>query len=164
MKVYTDGSCLGNPGRGGWGFIAVSDDGDELYRDGDFGGDRVTNNIMELTAMLKALRWIFSLHRASGGIVHDDNVQDIVVSADVIVYTDSNYVCQGICSWMKKWKRMDSKSASGGDVKNRALWEAIDDVLTRLGDRVCVEWVRAHCGNEWNEAVDDYARAFANIM
>ena len=59
MKVYTDGSCLGNPGRGGWGFIAVSDDGDELYRDGDFGGDRVTNNIMELTAMLKALRWIF---------------------------------------------------------------------------------------------------------
>ena len=147
MKVYTDGSCLGNPGRGGWGFIAVSDDGEEQFRDGAFGGARVTNNIMELTAMLKALRWISHVG------VHGNDV--------VIVYTDSNYVCQGICSWMKKWKKNGFKSASGGDVKNRALWEAIDDVLAGLGDRVRVEWVRAHCGNRWNEAVDVYARAFA---
>ena len=151
MNVYTDGSCLGNPGRGGWGFIAVSDDGEELFRDGAFGG-YTTNNIMELTAMLKALRWISS------------QVGDSVQGSDVVtVYTDSNYVRQGICSWMKKWKKNGFKSASGGDVKNRGLWESIDDVLTRLGDRVRVEWVRAHCGNEWNEAVDVYARAFATI-
>ena len=148
MKVYTDGSCLGNPGRGGWGFIAVSPSGDEIFRDGDFGGARVTNNIMELTAMLKALRWISS--RVQGNEM-------------VIVYTDSNYVRQGICSWMNKWKKNGFKSASGGDVKNRALWEAIDEVLVGLGDRVCVEWVRAHCGNRWNEAVDVYARAFATV-
>ena len=150
MNVYTDGSCLGNPGRGGWGFIAISPSGEELFRDGAFGGARVTNNIMELTAMLKALRWI-STH-----------LGDSVQGNDVVtVYTDSNYVCQGICSWMKKWKKNGFKSASGGDVKNRGLWEAIDDVLGVLGDRVRVEWVRAHCGNEWNEAVDVYARNFA---
>ena len=147
MFVYTDGSCLGNPGRGGWGFIAVSDDGGELYRDGAFGGARTTNNIMELTAMLKALLWIYHVG---------------VQGSDVVtVYTDSNYVRQGICSWMKKWKKNGFKSASGGDVKNRGLWESIDDVLVGLGDRVRVEWVRAHCGNRWNEAVDVYARAFA---
>ena len=149
MKVYTDGSCLGNPGRGGWGFIAVSPSGEELFRDGAFGGARTTNNIMELTAMLKALRWI-------------SHVSDSVQGNDVVtVYTDSNYVRQGICSWMKKWKKNGFKSASGGDVKNRGLWESIDDVLVGLGDRVRVEWVRAHCGNRWNEAVDVYARAFA---
>ena len=150
MFVYTDGSCLGNPGRGGWGFIAISPSGEELFRDGAFGGARVTNNIMELTAMLKALRWISS---HVGGVHCEDSV--------VTVYTDSNYVRQGICSWMKKWKKNGFKSASGGDVKNRGLWEAIDDVLAGLGDRVRVEWVRAHCGNEWNEAVDVYARGFA---
>lgn len=144
--VYTDGSCLGNPGRGGWGFIAVSDDGEEIFRDGAFGGTRTTNNIMELTAMLKALQWISDgAHDASG----------------VTVYTDSNYVRQGMTSWMKKWKKNGFKSASGGDVKNRALWEAIDGVHGELGDRVRIEWVRAHCGNRWNEAVDVYARAFA---
>lgn len=145
--VYTDGSCLGNPGRGGWGFIAVSHSGEEIFRDGAFGGARTTNNIMELTAMLKALQWISAdgAHDASG----------------VIVYTDSNYVRQGMTSWMKKWKKNGFKSASGGDVKNRALWEAIDDAYGELGDRVRIEWVRAHCGNRWNEAVDDYARAFA---
>jgi len=148
MFVYTDGSCLGNPGHGGWGFIAISPSGEELFRDGAFGGARVTNNIMELTAMLMALRWISSC----------DSVQ-----GSVTVYTDSNYVCQGVTSWMKKWKKNGFKSASGGDVKNRALWEAIDDVLAGLGERVCVEWVRAHCGNRWNEAVDVYARAFATI-
>lgn len=152
MFVYTDGSCLGNPGCGGWGFIAVSPSGEELFRDGAFGGARVTNNIMELTAMLKALRWVST---------HIGSVQGNDV---VTVYTDSNYVRQGICSWMKKWKKNGFKSASGGDVKNRALWEAIDDVLAGLGDRVRVEWVRAHCGNRWNEAVDVYARAFANAI
>ena len=90
MKVYTDGSCLGNPGRGGWGFVAVCWSGEEIFRDGGFGGMRTTNNIMELTAMLKALQWI-----ASCGGVHDM----------VTVYTDSNYVRQGICSWMNKWKK-----------------------------------------------------------
>ena len=146
-SVYTDGSCLGNPGRGGWGFIAVSPTGEEIFRDGGFGGMRTTNNIMELTAMLKALQWIASV-----------GVQD---DGGVIVYTDSNYVRQGICSWMKKWKKNGFKSATGCDVKNRALWEDIDGVLLGVGDRVCVEWVRAHCGNRWNEAVDVYARAFA---
>lgn len=153
MEVYTDGSCLGNPGRGGWGFIAISQEGEEMFRDGDFGGARTTNNIMELTAMLRALRWISSMQRTFG----------VQGSEVVTVYTDSNYVRQGICSWMKKWKKNGFKSASGGDVKNRALWEAIDNVLAGLGERVRVEWVRAHCGNEWNEAVDVYARAFASI-
>ena len=79
MKVYTDGSCLGNPGRGGWAFIAISHDGDELFRNGGFGGAKTTNNIMELTAMLKALRWVYFAKI-------NQKYQD-----DIIIYTDSNY-------------------------------------------------------------------------
>lgn len=144
LSCYTDGSCLGNPGRGGWGFIVLKDDV-EIYRYGAH-APRSTNNIMELTAMFETLKYVEEHH----------------AGVKAVVYTDSTYVRQGMTQWIKSWKRNGFVTSNGKDVKNRELWEAIDGVFNRLANDVRIEWVRAHNGNPWNEAVDTYARSFAN--
>ena len=150
MHIYTDGSCLGNPGRGGWGFIMYGAD-DEVYR---HSGNALmtTNNIMELTAMDFALDYV--LH-----IMDTDHVLHVLNdSGEFHIYTDSNYVKLGTTEWIKKWKINNFKTALGKDVKNKQLWVSIDQKMERLGDKINVHWVRAHDGNERNEAVDRLAR------
>jgi len=134
--VYTDGSCLGNPGPGGWGVVS-----------GDFklcaGQSNTTNNRMEMTAIVKALEEC--LKRGY---------------LEVCVYTDSNYVKQGITQWVHKWKRNEWKTSSGGDVKNKELWIEIDTLRGKLRE-VQFKWVKAHNGNPLNEEVDKLARECA---
>lgn len=146
MDIYTDGSCLGNPGRGGWGFIAYRD-GVETHRSS--GNEWLsTNNIMELTALDNALAYV------------EENA--LADDADVVVHTDSNYVKQGITSWIKNWVKNDFKTSFGKDVKNKYLWMSIYEKKQRLGSKVDVRWVRAHDGNPMNEAVDALARSEAH--
>ena len=131
-EIYTDGSCLGNPGRGGWG--VVSDDFKLCGKQGD-----TTNNVMEMTAILKALEEC--LKRA---------IQD------VCIFTDSQYVKNGISSWIINWKKNDWMTSTGTPVKNKELWIAIDDVRNKL-ILVNWKWVKAHNGDPKNEEVDKLA-------
>jgi ribonuclease HI len=130
MNIYTDGSCLGNPGPGGW--AATCDDfeisGAEVH---------TTNNRMELTAVARAL--------------------DACVRADVCIWTDSTYVKNGITKWIHGWKRNGWKTAARGDVKNKDLWVKIDALLSGMKN-VEWRWVKAHNGHPMNERVDTLAR------
>jgi len=138
-EVYTDGSCLGNPGCGGWGVVSG---GFKLS-----GGQvNTTNNIMEMTAILKALEECLT--------------RNIL---EVRVFTDSNYVKNGITSWIINWKRNGWKTATGSAVKNKVLWVAIDEVRNKL-KLVEWRWVKAHNGNPKNEEVDKLARQSAETI
>jgi ribonuclease HI len=130
--VYTDGSCLGNPGAGGWAALV----GDlQIYG----GCDKTTNNIMEMTAVVKALEECLK--------------KDIL---EIQLFTDSNYVKNGISSWIHGWKRNGWKTASGMPVKNKDLWVQMD-TLTQKMTSVEWKWVKAHNGHPQNELVDSLA-------
>ena len=140
MNMYTDGSCLGNPGVGGWAAICVSDKDNVFFKVA--GSDsHTTNNIMELTAVIRGL--------------------ERYGSGPVKVYTDSKYVMDGITKWIKGWKRNGWKTSTGGTVKNRSLWEQLDKLVTEF---VTFEWVKAHNGDRWNEEVDALARKCAQLI
>lgn len=141
--IYTDGSCLGNPGYGGWGVI-IYDGGGEIFRQAG-GKQLTTNNVMEMTAMDKALAYI------------RDNENE----AHFTIYTDSNYVKQGMTVWIENWKKKGFRTAANKEVKNKDLWMSIDAKYQKVKHRVKLEWVRAHNGNTRNEAVDLLARTHA---
>lgn len=136
--AYTDGSCLGNPGPGGWG-VRV------LYPDGiveEFGAavQHTTNNQMELQAAIAALE---RLGKVPG----------------LTLYTDSRYVIDGLTKWLPNWRRRGWTTATGSAVKNRDLWQRLAQLAT---SKVHWQHVRGHSGNPNNERVDDIARAFAS--
>ena len=131
IEVYTDGSCLGNPGPGGWAYII-----DDFIGRG--GAKVTTNNVMEMTAVVKALEKCIELG-------HDT----------VTVYTDSNYVKMGLLEWSKNWERNGWKTSKGEPVKNKDLWIELDEAV---GSRkINWEWVKGHAGNEGNEKADELA-------
>ena len=107
VDIYTDGACSGNPGPGGWGvLIEIDNENIELS-----GGDReTTNNRMELMAAIKAL-------------------EEIDKDYEITLYTDSNYVKDGITSWISNWKKNNWKTASKKDVKNKELWMRLDEAI-----------------------------------
>jgi ribonuclease HI len=131
-NVYTDGSCLGNPGPGGWAVFGAG-----INMSG--GQDGTTNNIMEMTAVVQALQQCLA--------------RDIL---EIQLFTDSTYVKNGITSWIKNWKRNGWKTASGAPVKNKDLWIQMD-TLTQKMTSVEWKWVKAHNGHPQNELVDSLA-------
>ena len=133
QDIYTDGSCLGNPGPGGWGALIGN-----IQISG--GEDNTTNNIMEMTAVVKALEECLK--------------RDIL---EIQLFTDSNYVKNGITSWIKNWKRNGWRTATGTPVKNKELWIKID-ILSQKMKYIEWKWVKAHTGNLQNEKVDKLAR------
>ena len=134
VEVFTDGSCLGNPGPGGWGAV-LRWRGEEREL---FGGEReTTNNRMELTAAIEALN---SLTRP----------------VPVVITTDSSYVKDGIQKWLQGWKRRNWRTASNQPVKNKDLWQQLDELVQRYD--VTWEWVKGHSGHPENERADDLAR------
>ena len=139
-NFYTDGACSGNPGPGGWGTLVYFNDG-SVY---EMGGRETpsTNNRMELLAAIQALKVL----KASG--------QNQLVT----LYTDSQYVIDGITKWIKGWKKKGWKTAQGKAVLNQDLWETLDQLNS---PRVNWQYVRGHSGNEGNERCDAIARAFS---
>jgi ribonuclease HI len=141
VRIYTDGACKGNPGRGGWGALLRSGEHErELY-----GGEpSTTNNRMELTAVIRALE---ALKRP----------------AEVEVYTDSEYVMKGITEWLAAWKRRGWKTADRKPVKNADLWRELDGLARQ--HEIRWHWVRGHAGHPENERADALAnRGAASIQ
>jgi ribonuclease HI len=134
VEIYTDGGCSPNPGPGGWGAILKFRDHRSDHRKELKGGEEYsTNNRMELMAAISALE---ALNRP----------------CLVDLYTDSQYVRNGIMSWIKTWKRNGWRTAEKAPVKNVDLWQRLDAALTR--HRVQFHWVRGHAGHAMNERAD----------
>ena len=140
IEVYTDGSCLGNPGKGGWAFI-VNNEGVISSRSGY--SIKATNNQMELTAAIKAIEFLVN-HK------------------EMSIYTDSNYLKNGITLWVTNWKKNNWKTASKNPVKNKELWERLDQ-LNYL-KKIKWKWVKAHDTNKLNNEVDLLARQSAETL
>lgn len=133
VVAYTDGACRGNPGPGGWGVVLEWND---HHRELKGGEAETTNNRMELKAAIEALSVLKRRCR-------------------VDLYTDSEYVRQGITNWMAAWKKRGWKTASKKPVKNRDLWEALDALRDRHD--VHWHWVKGHSGNIGNDRADALA-------
>ena len=140
IKVYTDGSCLGNPGNGGWAFVIINEK-DISYRAGF--ERNTTNNQMELMAAIKAIEFL-------------DKYNDINLN------TDSNYVRQGITNWILNWKGNNWKTSTKKAVKNRELWERLDKL--NLSKNIIWSWVKAHNVDAFNNQVDQLARQAAETL
>jgi ribonuclease HI len=139
-SIYTDGACQGNPGPGGWGVVVCYQD-DAIHEIG--GGDAATtNNRMEMQAAIAALKFF-----------HDANSQD-----SITLYTDSEYLKNGITQWIRGWKQKGWKTSTGKPVLNQDLWETLDKLNSR---QIHWEYVRGHAGNIHNERCDKIARAFS---
>ena len=138
IKVYTDGSCLENPGKGGWAAIIINESGRIEIKGSK---ENTTNNQMELTAPIMALK-------------------KIPQGSKVQIYTDSKYVKSGITEWIHNWKKNGWKTADKKKVKNKNLWTKLDD-LSNVFDIEWI-WVKAHSTDELNNEVDLLARSSAN--
>tara|TARA_X000000368_G_scaffold416661_1_gene411130 strand:+ start:354 stop:776 length:423 start_codon:yes stop_codon:yes gene_type:complete len=133
LKIYTDGACSGNPGKGGWAAIIL-----EGNNQSNISGsvNKTTNNRMELMAAIMAL-------------------QKIKRKSEVTIFTDSRYVKDGITDWIKKWKLNNWKNSNKKPVKNKDLWMKLDSFCQEHS--VSWKWVKAHAGNKFNNLVDELA-------
>ncbi len=133
ITIYTDGSCLGNPGPGGWAALLIYAD-----REREVSGHepQTTNNRMELMAAIQALR-------------------TLTRPCQVVLYTDSTYVQKGIRDWLPKWEKNNWRTSSRKPVKNQELWQELLSESRR--HQVQWHWVKAHAGESGNERVDALA-------
>ncbi len=133
LKIYTDGACSGNPGKGGWAAVILDGKNQSSISGSE---NKTTNNRMELMAPIMALK-------------------KIKTKSEITIYTDSRYVKDGITEWIKKWKLNNWKSANKKPVKNKDLWVKLDNCCQKHD--VSWKWVKAHAGNKLNNLVDELA-------
>jgi len=134
IKIYTDGACSGNPGRGGWAAIIINDKKIEKISGSH---NNTTNNRMELTAVISALKF--------------------VTDQDLEIYTDSKYTKDGIEKWISNWKKNGWKTSNKQDVKNKDLWNELDKLNQKKN--VKWNWVKGHSENKYNNMADELARS-----
>lgn len=140
VQIYTDGSCLGNPGPGGWAALLKYRQAEKMIAGQ---AADTTNNRMEITAVIEALKQL------KGACM-------------IELYTDSKYVMDGATLWLKGWKARDWKNAAKKPVKNQDLWQTLDQ--TMAPHNIKWHWVRGHSGHPENERVDAAARAQAEAL
>ena len=133
VKAYTDGACSGNPGPGGWGVVLQFGDHERELKGGE---NDTTNNRMELTAAIEALKALKE-------------------PCHIALTTDSTYVKDGITKWLSNWKRNGWKTAAKKPVKNQDLWQQLEDCVTQ--HTVEWLWVKGHRGHPENERADTLA-------
>ena len=133
VQIFTDGACKGNPGPGGWGAILIYG---EHTKELKGYSPKSTNNIMELTAVIEALK-------------------DLSRPCSIILTTDSNYVKDGITKWIHSWKKKGWKTSNKKDVKNKDLWLELDTLVQK--HTIKWEWVKGHSGHIENERADTLA-------
>ena len=134
-KIYTDGACSGNPGPGGWAAIIISDN---EIKETFFGSEKnTTNNQMELTAPIKA-------------------IQKFKKKSEILIFTDSTYVRDGITTWVKKWEKNGWKTALKKPVKNKDLWKKLKNLSSKHSIKWV--WVKGHAQDKYNNLVDELAQ------
>ena len=143
FKAYTDGACSGNPGVGGWGAVLLAEKNNRIIKRKEISGGLVdtTNNQMELVAAIETLKALKKY-------------------TEICIITDSNYVKKGITEWLPSWKKNNWKTSSKKEVKNRKLWEELEELVNR--NKVDWLWVKGHAGNIENERADFLAREEIN--
>jgi ribonuclease HI len=132
--IYTDGACSGNPGRGGWGAVIFDNDNKQKNISGS--EENTTNNRMELSAAIMAL-------------------EEVNVNSEITIYTDSTYVKNGITEWVLKWKENGWKNSNKEPVKNKDLWEKLDNLCEQ--NTINWKWVKGHASNKYNNLADELA-------
>ena len=137
--IYTDGACSGNPGPGGWGAIIIDEKKNLINLSGK--EKSTTNNRMELTAPIMALK-------------------KIKKSSEIVIYTDSTYLKNGITILIKNWEKNGWKSANKKPVKNKDLWVTLNKAAEKK--LIFWKWVKAHAGNKYNELADKLATEAIN--
>ena len=139
INIYTDGSCIGNPGKGGWAAIIIDNNNKKIIS----GSEKyTTNNRMELIAVIKAL--------------------EHVNKSQIIIITDSQYVKNGIEVWINKWKNNGWITSEKKPVKNKDLWLTLDKLENKK--KIKWKWVKGHSSNIYNNKVDEIARNEANSI
>ena len=133
LKIYTDGACSGNPGKGGGAAIILDGKNQSSISGSE---NKTTNNRMELIAPIMALK-------------------KIKTKSEITIYTDSRYVKDGITEWIKKWKLNNWKNSNKKPVKNKDLWVKLDNSCQK--HKVTWRWVKAHAGNKYNNLADELA-------
>ena len=133
VKIFTDGACRGNPGEGGWGAILQYQNYEKEIK--GYNKD-TTNNIMELTAVIKSL-------------------QTLKITCNVTITTDSKYVQNGITIWIHNWKKNGWKTANKKKVKNKELWISLEKECDR--HQIEWKWIKGHSGHTLNERADELA-------
>ena len=139
IKIYTDGSCLENPGNGGWAAIIINNGQKTMIKGSK---KNTTNNQMELLAPIEALK-------------------KIPKGSKVQIFTDSKYVKSGITEWIYNWKKNGWKTANKQEVKNKDLWIELDLLTNKF--EITWNWVKAHSTDKLNNEVDLIAREAANL-
>ena len=141
IKIYTDGACIGNPGPGGWAAGIFN----ENKKKEIFGGEKLTtNNRMEITAAIKALEYCFK----------EEGKQPSL--KQIKIYTDSNYLKEGITTWINEWEKNNWKTADKKNVKNVDLWKQLKE-LTKSAQIDWI-WIKGHSDNPMNELADTLAK------
>ena len=141
INIYTDGSCMGNPGPGGWAAIILKDDNKKEV----FVGEKLTtNNRMELTAAINALEYC--------GL--EDSKQPSF--KQINIYTDSNYVKDGINIWINNWEKNNWKTADKKNVKNVDLWKKLKELIQ--SNQVEWNWIKGHSKDPMNDLADELAK------
>ena len=137
VVAYTDGSCLGNPGPGGWGAVLFYGEHEKELSGGE---EKTTNNRMEMMAVIEVFRAL---------------KEPVILT----IYTDSKYVMDGATQWMAGWKSKNWTKKGG--LKNADLWQILDAEITRVSHHITWEWVKGHAGIDGNERADALAVAAA---
>jgi ribonuclease HI len=141
IKIYTDGSCAGNPGPGGWAAVILKENNKKEI----FGGEKLTtNNRMELTAAIKALEYCFEQEGKQPAL------------KQINIYTDSTYVKEGITIWIYNWEKNNWKTSDNKNVKNVDLWKKLKE-LVKL-NQINWIWIKGHSENPMNDLVDTLAK------
>lgn len=141
IKIYTDGAARGNPGPAGWGAVFLF--GKKVFEMGG-GSDHATNNQMELTGPIEALKYI-RRHK---------------IKASIEIVSDSKYVILGITEWIFNWQKNNWRNAAKKPVMNRELWEELYELTEELKPKW--DYVKGHNGDKWNERADEIATTFAD--
>ena len=141
IKIYTDGACVGNPGPGGWAAIILLKNGKKEL----FGGEKLTtNNRMELTAAIKALEHFSKEEKKLPSL------------KNLKIYTDSNYVKEGITVWINSWEKNNWKTADKKNVKNVDLWKKLKELVKP--NPIEWSWVKGHSSDPMNNLADELAK------
>lgn len=135
--VFTDGGCSGNPGPGGWAFVLIENG--NVISTSSGGEANTTNNKMELMAVINAI-----------------STCKLIGAKEICINTDSQYVKNGITTWIFNWKKNGWRTASKDPVKNQELWQELDSLVTE--ENIIWNWVKGHAGIEYNELCDSMVK------